>query len=194
MTNIEEVKKLREETQAPIMECKKALEEANGDYEKAKLILKKKGEARALKKQEGETTAGIIEGYIHSNGRVGVLIELRSQTDFVSRNMEFKQLAHDLAMHIAAMNPIYVSPADIPEEELNKKKKEYLKEFENSNKPKEVLEKIIQGKLEKDFEELCLLNQNFIKDETKKVGDLIKEVTAKFGEKIEIKRFVRFEV
>lgn len=194
MPTIEEIQKLREETQAPIMECKKALEEARGDFNKAKEILKKKGEARAIKKQEGETSAGIIESYVHSNSRVGVLVELRAQTDFVSRNVEFKKLAHDLAMHIAAMNPIYISPENIPQEEINKKKEEYLKEFENSNKPKEILEKIIQGKMEKDFEELCLMNQIFIKDETKKIGDLIKEATAKFGEKIEIKRFARFEI
>lgn len=194
MPTIQEIQKLREETQAPIMECKKALEEAKGDFNKAKEILKKKGEARAMKKQEGETTSGIIESYVHNNNRVGVLVELRAQTDFVSRSSEFKQLAHDLAMHIAAMNPVYISPENIPPEEIEKRKEEYLKEFENSNKPKEILDKIIQGKMEKDFEELCLMNQTFIKDETKKIGDLIKEATAKFGEKIEIKRFVRFEI
>lgn len=194
MATIQEIQKLREETQAPIMECKKALEEAKGDFNKAKEILRKKGEARAIKKQEGETLSGIIESYVHSNSRVGVLVELRAQTDFVSRSAEFKQLAHDLAMHIAAMNPLYLSPDNIPQEEINKKKEEYLKEFENSNKPKEILDKIIQGKLEKDFEELCLMNQLFIKDETKKISDLIKEATAKFGEKIEVKRFVRFEI
>jgi elongation factor Ts len=194
MITAQDVQKLREETQAPVMECKRALEEANGDFNKAKEILKKKGELRALKKQEGETKAGIIEGYIHSNNQVGVLVELRAQTDFVSKNKEFKELAHDLAMHIAALNPKYLSKEDIEEEEIEKRKNEYLKEFEGSNKPKEILEKIIQGKLEKDFEELCLMNQTFIKDETKKISDLIKEATAKFGEKVEIKRFVRFEI
>jgi len=194
MITAQDVQKLREETQAPVMECKRALEEANGDFNKAKEILKKKGELRALKKQEGETKAGIIEGYIHSNNQVGVLVELRAQTDFVSKNKEFKELAHDLAMHIAALNPKYLSKEDIKEEEIEKRKNEYLKEFEGSNKPKEILEKIIQGKLEKDFEELCLMNQTFIKDETKKISDLIKEATAKFGEKVEIKRFVRFEI
>jgi len=194
MITAQDVQKLREETQAPVMECKRALEEANGDFNKAKEILKKKGELRALKKQEGETKAGIIEGYIHSNNQVGVLVELRAQTDFVSKNKEFKELAHDLAMHIAALNPKYLSKEDIEEEEIEKRKNEYLKEFEGSNKPKEILEKIVQGKLEKDFEELCLMNQTFIKDETKKISDLIKEATAKFGEKVEIKRFVRFEI
>jgi len=194
MITIEDIQKLREETQAPIMECKKALEEAKGDFDKAKEILKKKGELRAIKKQTGETLAGIIDGYIHSNGQVAALVELRAETDFVSRNADFKQLAHDLAMHIAAMNPLYLSQENIPDEELEKKREEYLKEFENEKKPKEILEKIIEGKLNKDFGELCLMNQIFIKDETKKISDLIKEATAKFGEKIEIKRFIRFAI
>ncbi len=194
MITIEDIQKLREETQAPIMECKKALEEAKGDFNKAKEILKKKGELRAIKKQTGETLAGIIDGYIHSNGQVAALVELRAETDFVSRNADFKQLAHDLAMHIAAMNPLYLSQENIPDEELEKKREEYLKEFENEKKPKEILEKIIKGKLDKDFGELCLMNQIFIKDETKKISDLIKEATAKFGEKIEIKRFIRFAI
>jgi len=194
MITIEDIQKLREETQAPIMECKKALEETKGDFNKAKEILKKKGELRAIKKQTGETLAGIIDGYIHSNGQVAALVELRAETDFVSRNADFKQLAHDLAMHIAAMNPVYLSQKNIPNEELEKKREEYLKEFENEKKPKEILEKIIEGKLNKDFGELCLMNQIFIKDETKKISDLIKEATAKFGEKIEIKRFIRFAI
>ncbi|HOK17611.1 MAG TPA: elongation factor Ts [Candidatus Paceibacterota bacterium] len=194
MITIEDIQKLREETQAPIMECKKALEEAKGDFNKAKEILKKKGELRAIKKQTGETLAGIIDGYIHSNGQVAALVELRAETDFVSRNADFKQLAHDLAMHIVAMNPVYLSQENIPNEELEKKREEYLKEFENEKKPKEILEKIIKGKLDKDFGELCLMNQIFIKDETKKISDLIKEATAKFGEKIEIKRFIRFAI
>ncbi len=194
MITIEDIQKLREETQAPIMECKKALEETKGDFNKAKEILKKKGELRAIKKQTGETLAGIIDGYIHSNGQVAALVELRAETDFVSRNADFKQLAHDLAMHIAAMNPVYLSQENIPDEELEKKREEYLKEFENEKKPKEILEKIIEGKLNKDFGELCLMNQIFIKDETKKISDLIKEATAKFGEKIEIKRFIRFAI
>jgi len=194
MITIEDIQQLREETQAPIMECKKALEEAKGDFNKAKEILKKKGELKAIKKQTGETSAGIIDGYIHSNGQVAALVELRAETDFVSRNADFKQLAHDLAMHIAAMNRTYLSQENIPGQELEKKKEEYLKEFEKEKKPKEILEKIIQGKLTKDFEEMCLMNQTFIKDETKKISDLIKEATAKFGEKIEIKRFVRFAI
>lgn len=194
MVSVQDIQKLRAETQAPVMECKKALEEAQGDFEKAKIILKKKGELRAEKKQSAETKAGIIESYIHSNKRVGVLVELRSQTDFVSKTKEFLELAHNLAMHIAAMNPQYISIRDIPPEVLEAKKKEYLEEFKDSKKPPEILEKIIQGKINKELEEICLENQIFIKDETKTIKDILTQATAKFGEKIEVKRFARFEI
>lgn len=194
MVDIKDIQKLREQTQAPIMECKKALEEAQGDLEKAKLILKKKGELRAEKKQAEETKEGIIEAYIHSNKKVGVLVELRSQTDFVSLTAEFQELAHNIAMHIAAMNPRYISPDDIPTEEIERMKKEYSEELQGSNKPPEIIEKIIQGKLEKELQEVCLLKQPYIKDENKTIGDLLTEATAKFGEKIEVKRFVRFQI
>lgn len=194
MVDIKDIQKLREQTQAPIMECKKALEEAQGNLEKAKLILKKKGELRAEKKQAEETKEGIIEAYIHSNKKVGVLVELRSQTDFVSLTAEFQELAHNIAMHIAAMNPRYISPDDIPTEEIERMKKEYSEELQGSNKPPEIIEKIIQGKLEKELQEVCLLKQPYIKDENKTIGDLLTEATAKFGEKIEVKRFVRFQI
>jgi elongation factor Ts len=192
MISAKDVAKLREETQAPVMECKKALEEANGDFEKAKIILQKAGKARAEKKERGETKTGIIEAYVHTNKKVGVLLELQCETDFVAQNKEFQQLAHDLAMHIAAMNPLYISFDKIPEEVIQEKKEEYKKEL--LNKPPEIIEKIITGKLEKELEEICLEKQPFIKDETKKVGDLIKEAIAKFGEKIELKRFTRFSI
>jgi len=192
MISAKDVAKLREETQAPVMECKKALEEANGDFEKAKIILQKAGKARAEKKEKGETKTGIIEAYVHTNKKVGVLLELQCETDFVAQNKEFQQLAHDLAMHIAAMNPLYISFDKIPEEVIQEKKEEYKKEL--LNKPPEIIEKIITGKLEKELEEICLEKQPFIKDETKKVGDLIKEAIAKFGEKIELKRFTRFSI
>ncbi|MGE4554810.1 MAG: elongation factor Ts [Candidatus Paceibacterota bacterium] len=192
MISAQDVAKLREETQAPVMECKKALEEAQGDFEKAKKLLEKAGKIRAEKKSEGTTKTGIVEAYIHSNKKVGVLLELRCETDFVSQNKDFQQLAHDLAMHIAAMNPLYISLDKIPEEVIKEKKEEYKKEI--ANKPPEIVEKIIQGKLEKELEEICLEKQVFIKDENKRVGDLIKEAMAKFGEKIEISRFVRFSI
>lgn len=194
MISASEIQKLRQETQAPVMECKKALEEAGGDFEKAKAILKKKGELRAEKKQNNQTKSGLVASYIHTNNRVGVLLELRCETDSVANNADFKALAHDLTMHIAAMAPQFVSEETMPQEIKEQKIQEYRQELEGSKKPPEIIEKIIQGKLEKDLEELCLLNQVFIKDETKKVKDLIQEATAKFGEKIEVARFIRYEV
>jgi len=189
-----DIQKLREETQAPVMECKKALEEAQGDFEKAKLILKKKGELRAEKKQNNETHSGIIEAYVHANNKIGVLLELRCETDSVANNPDFKLLAHEISMHIAAMNPQFVSQESMPKEIMEEKVKEYQEEIKDSHKPPEIIEKIIQGKLEKELGEICLLNQIFIKDETKTINDLLKEATAKFGEKIEISHFRRFQI
>jgi elongation factor Ts len=194
MAKIEDVQKLREQTQAPVMECKKALEEAKGDLVKAGQILRKKGELRAAKKENSSTKSGVVEAYIHSNHRIGALIELRCETDFVANNEEFKKLAYDLAMHITALNPKYVSSDEIPKEIIEEKEKEYTEELKGTNKPPEITEKIIKGKLEKEFQEICLDKQAFVKDETKDVGQLIKEATAKFGEKIEINRFIRFQV
>ncbi len=190
-----DIQKLREETQAPVMECKKALEEAQGDFEKAKLILKKRGELRAEKKQSNETHSGIIEAYVHANNkRLGVLLELRCETDSVANNPDFKLLAHEISMHIAAMNPQFVSQESIPKETIEEKVKEYQEEIKDGHKPPKIIEKIIQGKLGKELEEICLLNQIFIKDETKTINDLLKEATAKFGEKIEIRQFCRFQI
>lgn len=194
MVSIDDIQKLREETKAPVMECKKALEKAQGDTKKAKEILRKQGEIKAEKKQGVNTKAGIIEAYIHSNKQVGVLLELRCETDFVAKNPDFKDLAHDLAMQVAATKPLFVSEKNVPQEIIEKKKKDYEEELEKEGKPKEILEKIITGKLEKDFEEMCLEKQKFIKDESKNVGDLVKEAVAKFGEKIEIGEFARFQI
>ena len=194
MAKIEDVQKLREQTQAPVMECKKALEEASGDLSKASEILKKKGELRAEKKENSTTKSGVIDSYIHSNHRVGTLIELRCETDFVANNEEFKKLAYDLAMHITALNPEYISYNKVPKEIIEAKEKEYTEELKGSNKPPEIQEKIIKGKLEKEFQEICLDKQVFVKDETKDVGQLIKEAIAKFGEKVEVSRFIRFQI
>lgn len=194
MTNIEEVQKLREQTQAPVMECKKALEEAKGDFKKAEAILKKKGELRAEKKEESTTKSGVIEAYIHSNHRVGALVELRCETDFVANNEEFKELAYNLAMQITALNPEYVSFAAVPQEVIKQKEKEYNEELKKENKPPEIIEKIVKGKIEKEYQDICLDKQAFIKDETKTIEQLIKEMTAKFGEKVEISRFIRFHI
>lgn len=194
MVSIDDVQKLRKETFAPVMECKKALEEAKGDFSKASQILKKKGELRAEKKQDNDTKSGIVEAYIHSNNRLGALVELRCETSFVADNPDFKKLAYDLAMHIAALNPQYVSSKEIPEKVIKEKEKEYLEEFKDSNKPPEIVEKIIKGRLEKEFQEICLNKQIFIKDETKNIDQLIQEAIAKFGENIEIGHFIRFKI
>jgi len=192
--SIDDVQKLRKQTFAPVMECKKALEESKGDFSKASDILKKKGELRAEKKQDNDTKCGVIETYIHSNNQLGSLVELRCETSFVAKNPDFKKLAYNLAMHIAALNPEYVSSKKVPEELIEEKKKQYLEEFKKSNKPPEIVKKIVEGKLEKEFQETCLNKQAFIKDETKNIDQLIQEAVAKFGENIEIGRFIRFKI
>ncbi len=194
MVPIDDVQKLRKQTFAPVMECKKALEEAKGDISKASEILKKKGQLRAEKKQGNNTKSGIIEVYIHSNNQLGALVELRCETSFVANNPDFKKLAYDLAMHIAALNPQYVSSKEIPEKIIKEKKKEYMEEFRKSNKPPEIIKKIVDGKFEKECQEVCLNKQIFIKDETKNIDQLIQEAVAKFGENIEVSRFIRFKI
>jgi len=191
---IQDVQKLREQTQAPVVECKKALEEAEGNLEKAGQILQKRGELRAETKEESNTKSGVVEAYIHSNHQVGALVELRCETDFVAKNAEFKELAYNLAMQVTALNPKYVSFDQMPQEIIEARKKEYTEELKDSKKPPEIVEKIIKGKLEKDFLELCLEQQIYIKDETKTIEQLIKEAIAKFGEKVEVSRFIRFQI
>jgi elongation factor Ts len=186
---LEKIKKLREETGAPIGKCKEALEKENWDLEKAKIYLRKIGESLLEKKKEKETKNGIIEGYIHFNGRVGALVELLSETDFVSQNPEFKKLAHELAMQVAFMNPLYLELEKIPQEVIEEKRKEFGEDV--MNKPEKVREEIIKGRLKKWAEEVCLLDQPYFKDETMKIRDLINEYANKFGEKIEVRRFVR---
>jgi elongation factor Ts len=186
---LEKIKKLREETGAPIGKCKEALEKENWDLEKAKIYLRKIGESLLEKKREKETKNGIVEGYIHFNGRVGALVELLSETDFVSQNPEFKKLAHELAMQVAFMNPLYLELEKIPQEVIEEKRKEFSEDV--MDKPEKVREEIIKGRLKKWSEEVCLLDQPYFKDETMKVRDLINEYANKFGEKIEVKRFVR---
>jgi elongation factor Ts len=186
---LEKIKKLREETGAPIGKCKEALEKENWDLEKAKIYLRKIGESLLEKKKEKETKNGIVEGYIHFNGRVGALVELLSETDFVSQNPEFKKLAHELAMQVAFMNPLYLELEKIPQEVIEEKKKEFSEDV--MDKPEKIREEIIEGRLKKWAEEVCLLDQPYFKDETMKIRDLINEYANKFGEKIEVRRFVR---
>ena len=186
------VKELREKTGAGMMECKKALETSGGDFNKAIEILRQKGLATAQKKASREAREGIITSYIHMD-KIGVMLELNCETDFVARNEEFRQLAKDIAMQIAASNPQYIQREDIPQDVIEKEKEIYKSQIKG-NKPPQVIEKILEGKLEKFFEEVCLLDQPFIKEPEKKIKDLITEKVAKFGENIMVRRFVRFQV
>lgn len=194
MNKMEQIKKLREETCISLNQCKKAIEESGGDLEKAKEILKKWGEDVAQKKSMRITSSGIIESYIHSNKKIGVLIELRCETDFVARNKDFKNLAHEIAMHIAAFNPLYISEEDIDPEILEKEKRIYLEQFANEKKPPQILEKMIEGKMTKFKQGICLLTQPFVKDASKTVKEIINEAIAKIGENISVKKFIRFEI
>ena len=191
---MEMVRKLRDMTGAGVMDCKKALEEAGGDFEKAIEILRKKGAAKAAKKAGRATKEGIITSYVHFNGRIGVLLELNCETDFVARTDEFKELAYNLAKQVAAVNPRWVSREDVPQEVIEKEKEIYREQLKDSGKPENVVEKIIEGKLEKFYEENCLLEQDYIFDDKKKVKDVITEAIAKIGENIQVGRFVRMEV
>ncbi len=194
----EAVMSLRQQTGAGIVEVQKALEEAQGDETKAIEILRKRGQAKALKKQDRETHEGVVASYIHSNGRVGSMVELACETDFVARNDDFKNFARELAMHVAAANPLYLSREDVPEEVKEKEVQIYKEEMESSGKLKgktdEMVEKILDGKLAKYYADACLLEQTSIKEEDQTIQDLVTAMTAKVGEKIVIKRFKRFAI
>ncbi len=194
MVSINDIKKLREETSVSISECKKALEEAKGDFNKAKEVLKRRGVEIATKKSERGTKAGIIVSYIHPNNKVGVLIELKCETDFVAKSSDFQALAHELCLQIASMNPLYVREEDILENILDGEKKIYQKQAKNSGKPEKIIEQIIEGKLKKYKEEVCLMPQVWVKDDSKTIKQMIDEHIAKIGENITIKRFARFEI
>ena len=187
-----QISKLRELTGAGIVNCKQALVEAEGDLKKAQDIIRAKGLDIARKKASRETKEGQIFSYIHTGGRLGVLVEINCETDFVARNENFQQFAKDITLQIAAGFPLYVSSGDIPAEDLEKEKAIYARDV--AGKPAPVAEKILQGKLAKRFEEICLLSQKFIKDDTLTIQDCLNDVIAKTGENIVIRRFVRFEV
>lgn len=188
------ITQLRARTNSGILDCKQALEETNGDIEKAIELLRKKGIASAAKKMERTTAQGVIDAYIHPGERLGVLVEVNCETDFVARNQEFRRFVHDIAMQIAAADPIAISREDIAPEKVEQEKKIYEEQMADSKKPKQVMEKIIQGKLEKYFTDVCLLEQPFVKTPDRKVGDYLKEQIAKYGENIRIKRFIRFKL
>lgn len=186
------VSQLRVMTGAGIVECKKALEEANGDLAAAAELLRKKGIAKAGSKSDRSTSEGLVYAYVHGNGKVGAMVEILCETDFVARTEGFKELCHELALQVAAMNPLYVSKDAIPPEVLEKEKSIYAEEFAGSSKPADVVEKILEGKLAKWYSEICLMNQAYIKDEDKTVEEVVKETIAKCGENIQVKRFTRF--
>jgi elongation factor Ts len=187
------VKELRERTGAGMMDCKKALVETSGDIEKAIDLLREKGLSKAAKKSGRIAAEGLVESYIHS-GRIGVLVEVNSETDFVSKTEEFQQFVKDIAMQIAASNPKYVSREEVSEEEVAREREVLTQQAMNEGKPEHVAAKMVEGRLEKYFEQICLLDQNFIKDTDVKIKDLLNEKIAKIGENIKIRRFVRFEV
>jgi elongation factor Ts len=187
-----DVAALRARTSAGMMDCKKALEEAGGDMEKAVDVLRKKGAARADKRAGRTAAQGVITSYIHHNGKVGVLLELNCETDFVANTEDFQNLARDVAMHIAAANPIAVSPEEVPADVVAREKAIYLEQARESGKPAAVQEKMAEGKLKKFYEERVLLEQLFVRDDKQKVGDLVKAVSGRVGEKVAIRRFARF--
>ncbi len=190
---VEMVKELRERTGAGVLDCKNVLEEVEGDFDRAEKLLKKKGLAIAAKKADREAKEGLVEAYVHGGGKLGVLLELNCETDFVARTDDFRELAHDLAMQVAATSPQYVGQEDVPAEVIERERQRQREQIEGS-KPEEVMERILEGKLKKFYEEVCLLEQPFIKDEGIAIGDLIAGKIAKLGENIKVRRFVRFQL
>ena len=188
------VKELREKTGAPMMDCKKALSESDGSMEEAISYLRKKSIATASKKVERSTTEGLVESYIHPGSKLGVIIELNCETDFVARSDDFKELIKNLSMHIAALNPLFISKNDVNPELIEKEKDIYLTQAKDSGKPEKIWNKIVEGRLEKFFAEICLLDQTYIKDDKRAVKDIIDEIVAKLGENISVKRFVRYQL
>jgi elongation factor Ts len=192
MSFMEQVKNLRFKTSAGMMECKNALKEADGDIEKAVDILRKKGSAKAAKKASRIAGQGVIESYIHMGNRIGVMVELNCETDFVARNDEFKKVARELAMQVAASNPMYVCKEDIPEDVIEKEKDIFRSQV--AGKPEDITEKIVEGKLQKYFTEVCLIEQPYIKDPNLKIKDIVTQLISKIGENIVVNRFMRYEV
>lgn len=188
------VKKLREKTGIGILECKNAITEANGDIEKAIEILRKKGFEKAKSKASRVTNQGVIGSYIHANKKIGILVEVKCETDFVTKNEDFLSLVKEISLQIAAMNPLYISEKDVPEEVVEKEKEIYREQLKKSGKPDNIIEKIIAGKLKKFFSEVCLLHQKFFKNEKVTIENLITEIIHKIGENIVIKRFIRYQL
>ncbi len=191
---IEKIKQLREETAAGMMDVKRALEESGGDLEGARRVLRERGQAIAAKKSARETHEGLIEAYVHFNGRVGVLVEVNCETDFVARTPEFREFARNVALHVASMNPLAVSPEDIPQEVLAEERAIAEKQAREMGKPENITERIIEGRMDKVVKESALLTQAYVKEPDKTVGDLLQEMIQKVGENIVVRRFVRYEL
>ncbi len=185
------IARLREQTGAGVLDAKKALQEANDDYDKAVEILRKRGQKVAAKKADRVASEGLVEAYVHGQGRVGVLVKVNCETDFVARTDKFKELAHQLALHIAAFDPTYINSNDVPADVIAKEKDVYLELLKKEGKPADAIEKIMVGKLNKYFSEVCLLNQAFVMDDKRSVQDIINEKIAELGENIQVSAFKR---
>lgn len=194
MATPQEIKTLRERTNAGILDCKNALEATNGDMDKAVDWLREKGKAAVAKKEGRIAAEGIVDSYIHLGGKIGVLVEVNCETDFVAKNPAFREFAHNIALQIAASKPLFVAIADVDEQSLAAERKIYLQQAINEGKPEQVAEKIVEGRINKYYQEVCLLEQPYFKDMDKKVKDILNETVLSIGEKITIRRFVRFEM
>lgn len=191
---VEQIKQLRADTGASMMACKNALKETDGDADKALDILRKKGEAKAAKRAERSTGQGVIASYIHSNNKIGVLVHLGCETDFVAKNDDFQTLARDIAMHVAAAGPLYLTPDEVPAELIDKEKEIWKDQLKNEGKPEKIWDKIMEGKENKFREEMALLTQPFVKDPDMTVEELLKEAITKIGENIKLEKFVRYSI
>ena len=189
-----DVKNIREITGAGIMNCKKALKDTNGNLEEAIKLLREQGAAKVLKRADKETNEGIIYSYIHNGNKVGVMIELNCETDFVAKNNDFQNLAKEICLQIASMKPKYTNRTEVPQSDIDAEKDILMKEFENDKKPQHILDKIADGKINKYFSEICLEEQIFVKDSSKRIVDIISELSSKVGEKVSLKRFARYEI
>jgi len=192
--DMESVKELRARTGAGVLDCKKALAECGDDVEKAVDYLREKGLAKAAKKVGRTAAQGLVFSYIHTNGKIGVLVELNCETDFVARTDEFQQLGHEIAMQIAAANPQYVSPEEVPSDDLEREKEIYRNQALEEGKPAHIVDKIAEGRVNKFYEETCLLEQNYIRDPDRKIKDMVIDNIAKMGENIVVRRFARYSI
>ena len=192
--DMDAVKELRARTGAGVLDCKKALSECGGDVEKSVDYLREKGLAKAAKKVGRTAAQGLVFSYIHTNGKIGVLVELNCETDFVARTDEFQKLGHEIAMQIAAANPQYVSPEEVPSDDLEREKEIYRNQALEEGKPAHIVDKIAEGRVNKFYEETCLLEQNYIRDPDRKIKDMVIENIAKMGENIVVRRFARYSI